>query len=212
MLVEWCAFECDNILFVLFVLIQVFIESASLEVPVSVSAVEDSYSTTGEAIAASTEPKNISSVNEISYNSKVDNGNITFDFNSSASIASDGMEHHDNGYSNSSAPTTSASVDCQDTSSPDPSESADKSQVQCHHTSSNPKCVEYEDLPKAEVGISGSHSVSSQVQHGIGETSFSSMGPLGSLVSNSGRIGYSGSISLRSDSSTTSTRSFAFPM
>lgn len=79
-----------------------------------------------------------------------------------------------------------------------------------------------EDLPKTDVGNFDSDTVSSQVQHGIGETSFSSMVlgetsfssmvPLGSLISNSGRIGFSGSISLRSDSSTTSTRSFAFPI
>uniref|UniRef100_A0A6N2MT17 Uncharacterized protein n=1 Tax=Salix viminalis TaxID=40686 RepID=A0A6N2MT17_SALVM len=43
-----------------------------------------------------------------------------------------------------------------------------------------------------------------------GESSFSATGYLSGLVSYSGPIPYSGSISLRSDSSTTSTRSFAF--
>ncbi|KAF8391860.1 hypothetical protein HHK36_022198 [Tetracentron sinense] len=43
------------------------------------------------------------------------------------------------------------------------------------------------------------------IKHGHGESSFFVVGPL------SGTIPYSGSISLRSDSSTTSTRSFAFP-
>lgn len=119
---------------------------------------------------------------------------------------------------------------CEETGSSNPLASADKCQAQCHDISSNPKHVEYEDLPRVEyedlpktdVGNFDSDTVSSQVQHGIGETSFSSMVlgetsfssmvPLGSLISNSGRIGFSGSISLRSDSSTTSTRSFAFPM
>ncbi|XP_022977270.1 uncharacterized protein LOC111477604 isoform X3 [Cucurbita maxima] len=189
---------------------------------------EESYSDTREAISeefaasdlATEEPKNSDSAEDISYNSKMDKGNITFDFNSFASTASDGLEHCDNGDLNSSAPSTSASVDCLDTSSSNRLASADKCQVHCYDYSSNPKRVEYEDLlrveyedlHKAEVGNSDSHSVSSQVQHGVGEASVSSMVSLGSLLSNSGRIGYSGSISRRSDSSTTSTRSFAFPI
>ncbi|KAF8393724.1 hypothetical protein HHK36_019922 [Tetracentron sinense] len=44
------------------------------------------------------------------------------------------------------------------------------------------------------------------IQHGHGESCFSAVGPL------SGTIPYSGSISLGSDSTTTITRSFAFPM
>lgn len=51
-----------------------------------------------------------------------------------------------------------------------------------------------------------------QLQYADGESSFSSSGPLFGLTSHSGPIAYSGSVSLRSDSSTTSTRSFAFPM
>lgn len=47
-------------------------------------------------------------------------------------------------------------------------------------------------------------SVSSQVLYGIGESSFSATGPTEGLITYSGPIGYSGSLSLRSDSSTTS--------
>ncbi|CAK9316783.1 unnamed protein product [Citrullus colocynthis] len=206
---------------------QVFIETTSLEVPVLARVAEESFSNTREAISEATtsalapeEPKNSDSANDISYNSKVDRGNITFDFNSLASTASDGLERCDNGDVNSSASSTSALVGCEETGSSNPLASADKCQAQYHDISSNPEHVEYEDLPrveyedlpKTEVGNFDSDSVSSQVQHGIGETSFSSMVPLGSLISNSGRIGFSGSISLRSDSSTTSTRSFAFPI
>ncbi|OVA16902.1 hypothetical protein BVC80_9049g32 [Macleaya cordata] len=50
------------------------------------------------------------------------------------------------------------------------------------------------------------------IQHGHGESSFSSVGPHSGPIAYSGPIPYSGSISLRSDSSTTSTRSFAFPV
>ncbi|KAK8260065.1 hypothetical protein V6Z12_D13G097500 [Gossypium hirsutum] len=53
---------------------------------------------------------------------------------------------------------------------------------------------------------------SSNLQNGNGESSFSAAGPLTGLISYSGPIAYSGNLSLRSDSSTTSTRSFAFPI
>ncbi|XP_048228918.1 uncharacterized protein LOC8264664 isoform X2 [Ricinus communis] len=53
---------------------------------------------------------------------------------------------------------------------------------------------------------------SGQLQYSHGESSFSAAGPLSGLISYSGPIAYSGSLSLRSDSSTTSTRSFAFPI
>lgn len=53
---------------------------------------------------------------------------------------------------------------------------------------------------------------SGQFQRGLGESSFSAAGPVSGLISYSGPIAHSGNISLRSDSSTTSTRSFAFPV
>lgn len=193
-----------------FVPMQVLIEATSLKLAVSACVAEESGSNPKEAMSAFTtsspvpeDPENSASGNDISYNSKLDNGNITFDFNSLSSTASDGLERGDNGDLNSSTPSTSALMDCRDTSS---SSSSSKCQVQCHDTSISLKRVEYEDVLKAGVG----HQVSSQVQRGgVGEASFSSMVP---FRSNSDRIGYSGSISIRSDSSTTSTRSFAFPV
>ncbi|KAJ7943294.1 18S pre-ribosomal assembly protein gar2-related [Quillaja saponaria] len=59
---------------------------------------------------------------------------------------------------------------------------------------------------------SDTHAIVGRVQHSLGESSFSAIGPLSSLINYSGPVAYSGSISLRSDSSTTSTRSFAFPV
>ncbi|GMI87569.1 hypothetical protein HRI_002426200 [Hibiscus trionum] len=53
---------------------------------------------------------------------------------------------------------------------------------------------------------------SSYLQRGYGESSFSAAGPVTGLISYSGPIAYSGNLSHRSDSSTTSTRSFAFPV
>ncbi|KAL1317677.1 uncharacterized protein LOC107643726 isoform X1 [Arachis ipaensis] len=52
----------------------------------------------------------------------------------------------------------------------------------------------------------------SQDRYTLGESSFSAVGPVSGRISYSGPVPYSGSISLRSDSSTTSTRSFAFPI
>lgn len=50
------------------------------------------------------------------------------------------------------------------------------------------------------------------VQRDLGDSSFAAVGHVSSLINSSGPIPYSGSISLRSDSSATSTRSFAFPV
>lgn len=73
-------------------------------------------------------------------------------------------------------------------------------------------CCETPDTPMVVDGISGSQVVSAHFQYGVGESSFSAAGPLSGRINYSGPIPYSGSISLRSDSSTTSTRSFAFPV
>lgn len=153
-----------------------------LATPALVSSAEESKDSSGDEMLASPtqvstagESGNGSPVNELSYNSKVENGSITFDFDSLAPAAS-GTE----------------------------------------------ECLETQKTSKLEEGISDAHTVSRQLQRGQGETSFSAVGhgeenfrsvcPLASLINYSGPIAYSGSVSLRSDSSTTSTRSFAFPM
>lgn len=62
-------------------------------------------------------------------------------------------------------------------------------------------------------GISDSRLViNDKIKRDQGESSFSVAGPLADAVPYSGHVPFSGSISLRSDSSTTSTRSFAFPV
>lgn len=122
-------------------------------------------------------------VNNILYNSKVESGSITFDFDSLKPTAGSGEECLQNGV------------------------------------------VEWYGIgkiSKLESGVSYAPTVSKQHQHGQGEKSFSAVGQreesfsmvdtLSSLINYSGPIAYSGSLSLRSDSSTTSTRSFAFPM
>ncbi|GFY88766.1 18S pre-ribosomal assembly protein gar2-like protein [Actinidia rufa] len=66
--------------------------------------------------------------------------------------------------------------------------------------------------PRHENGFSGNLEPINEVQHSQGESSFSMAGSMPGLITYSGSIPYSGSVSLRSDSSATSTRSFAFPV
>ncbi|KAK9276516.1 hypothetical protein L1049_006050 [Liquidambar formosana] len=140
--------------------VQISSEKAILASPAPVSAAEESNDS--------------SLVNELAYNSKVESGSITFDFDSSTAEASGREEASPNG----------------DSEQP----------------------LETPNMSRHEEGISDNLTVSSQVQHGLGESSFSKVGPLSGLITYSGPIAYSGSLSLRSDSSTTSTRSFAFPI
>ncbi|XP_041013224.1 uncharacterized protein LOC121256481 isoform X2 [Juglans microcarpa x Juglans regia] len=158
--------------------------------PDFVSSAEESNNSTGDQMLASptlvpaTELSNSSStVNELFYNSKVESGSITFNFDSLEPSASGRLEGLENG------------------------------DTECHET---------QKTSKVENGFSDAHTVSRRHQHALGETSFSAVGrgeescsaagTLSSLINYSGPMGYSGSISLRSDSSTTSTRSFAFPI
>ncbi|XP_019164603.1 PREDICTED: uncharacterized protein LOC109160812 [Ipomoea nil] len=68
---------------------------------------------------------------------------------------------------------------------------------------------ELQEVANSEEKAKGNRSITSRGdEYGEGEASFSGLGS----VTYSGLIPYSGSISVRSDSSTTSTRSFAFPI
>ncbi|MBA0621085.1 hypothetical protein Godav_006736 [Gossypium davidsonii] len=81
-------------------------------------------------------------------------------------------------------------------------------------TSSKDRCCHNLDLEPLASGSTpkledpADQLLSSNLQLGYGECSFSAAG----LITYSGPIAYSGSLSHRSDSSTTSTRSFAFPI
>ena len=149
-----------------------------------VSAVEELNNSSGDQMLASpVEETNGSSLsNELYYNSKVENGSITFDFDSLAPAVSGRKLSLENGDSG----------------------------------------LETKKMSELENGIPDTQTVSRQLQHGQGEVSFSAasqgeesfsaVGTLSSLINFSGPVTYSGSVSLRSDSSTTSTRSFAFPV
>ncbi|XP_022776688.1 uncharacterized protein LOC111318224 [Durio zibethinus] len=73
-------------------------------------------------------------------------------------------------------------------------------------------CEPLEIGSKPKLEDTAEQAFSNNLQRGNGEGSFSSAVPVTGLISYSGPIAYSGSVSLRSDSSTTSTRSFAFPI
>lgn len=70
---------------------------------------------------------------------------------------------------------------------------------------------ETQNMSLIEDGINGFPAISCQDQNEQGESSFSGVHHLSSLIHYSGQM-TSGNVSLRSDSSTTSTRSFAFPV
>ncbi|RDX96625.1 hypothetical protein CR513_20683, partial [Mucuna pruriens] len=93
----------------------------------------------------------------------------------------------------------------------DPSAPADCGKEECHQVGSC-KCDETQHAFKPVEAKSDDQVVTSHIRHSLGESSFSAIGPVSGRISYSGPVPYSGSISLRSDSSTTSTRSFAFPI
>lgn len=74
------------------------------------------------------------------------------------------------------------------------------------------KCDASQTSSEPADGKVDDQTITSHVRHSLGESSFSSVGHVSNRISYSDPVPYSGSISLRSDSSTTSTRSFAFPV
>ncbi|KAL8258103.1 hypothetical protein R6Q59_030144 [Mikania micrantha] len=72
--------------------------------------------------------------------------------------------------------------------------------------------IEPNSAPKFQDMGSDKVAIVNPIHRGEGESSFSVVGPGSEHITYSGPIAFSGSTSLRSDSSTTSTRSFAFPI
>ncbi|KAK0574218.1 hypothetical protein LWI29_019895 [Acer saccharum] len=136
-------------------------------------------------------------VEKLSYNSKVETGTITFDFDASAPTAkgTEDCPHHGE----------SAPIESPDTSKNEDSPiKSVSSQAHSGVGESSFRVSGTEDAPR--------QSVSSQAHGGIGESSFSVLGSVPGLITYSGPVAFSGNLSVRSDSSTTSTRSFAFPV
>ncbi|KAE9615460.1 hypothetical protein Lal_00020932 [Lupinus albus] len=81
---------------------------------------------------------------------------------------------------------------------------------ECHQVGGC-KCEETQDTSKPVDDKSSDEAVLRQIRYSLGESSFSGVGHGSSYISYPQPVPYSGSISLRSDSSTMSTQSFAFP-
>lgn len=147
-------------------------------------------------------------VSNTCYNSKVEGGTITFDFNSSKPNVSNSIDA-------SAELTTGKAPETEDEKPSDRFASSPAQLVnnegKIKENPSDRKLLR-KDASNDEIGNSGNFSVSSYLERGDGESSFSTSGPVSGLITYSGPIAYSGNVSLRSDSSTTSTRSFAFPM
>ncbi|CAI9756138.1 unnamed protein product [Fraxinus pennsylvanica] len=201
----------------------------------------DAISGSQTALSTNTEPdKNVQAGNLL-YNSKVDCGSITFNFNSPKSGASRSMdgcaenvhaqsvesedEYHleflnsDNLFEATLVQCTSnkfeinangeQSNDLQDTNSNSSDGQVQEASIQDKTTGNvNEEAVQTYDVFKDEVEKSGSVPVTNLVRCDEGELSFSNAG----LITISGPMAYSGSVSLRSDTSAASSRSFAFPV
>ncbi|CAA2977494.1 Hypothetical predicted protein [Olea europaea subsp. europaea] len=205
----------------------------------------DSISGSQTASSTNTEPNKNVQAGNLPYNSKVDRGSITFNFNSPKSGASgsnDGcvenvdaqsdksedkghleFQNSDNLLEGTPVQCTSnkfeinanvhePSINLQDNL--DKKSTSSDGQVQVasiqDKTSQNVhnEAVQTHDVFKDEVDKCGSVPVTNLVQRDGGELSFSDA----ALITFSGPIAYSGSLSLRSDTSAASARSFAFPV
>ncbi|CAK9313122.1 unnamed protein product [Citrullus colocynthis] len=174
--------------------VQISSEKENSEDPASASKSVEFCNVT-PTLASVAEPPNDSNIpaHPSGYNNEFENGSIAINFNSISSMANGEEEHHGNPNLNSPAPMTS-----------------NEETEECHGRSDS--VIGTQGSTNLDYRTSDSRLVSSQNPHNIGESSFSAVDPPASLVTYSGPIAYSGSISLRSESSTTSTRSFAFPV
>ncbi|KAL8035352.1 hypothetical protein ABFS82_12G089100 [Erythranthe guttata] len=145
------------------------------EKPASRSSAATSSSAEAEGVE-----EDVEASSSVLYNSEVESGTITFNFDSTVT---ENMKPQD---SVDSSSVTSNNIDCVGSS----------------------KDREDENEKNSEQNEGSSAIISRQMKYEEGETSFAAA----SLVTYSGPIAYSGSLSLRSDGSAASGRSFAFPI
>ncbi|KAG7029588.1 hypothetical protein SDJN02_07928, partial [Cucurbita argyrosperma subsp. argyrosperma] len=166
--------------------VQISGEKEKSDDPDSASKSVESCNSNSALRSTAEPPKDVNRTHQSAYNNESENGSIAFNFNSISPVANGAEEHHGNTNLNYPAPITSSAV----TQEWRGSDSGTQ-------VSTNLECR-----------TSDSRQISSQSTYDIGESSFSAADPLASLITYSGP----GSVSLRSESSTTSTRSFAFPI
>ncbi|KAJ8529163.1 hypothetical protein K7X08_035998 [Anisodus acutangulus] len=158
------------------------------QIPFAEAAVESQ-----NTISAVNETNNTVSATGLFYNSELGTEAITFDFNSTK-------------------PASTRNMDQGVKKFPEPSLRLEASTGQVHFSSSNnvhEQSLESQDVANIEDKSSSGLLLDSRGHFADGEASFSALGP---DIIYSGRMSYSESISLGSDSSTTSTGSFAFPI
>ncbi|KAM6571950.1 hypothetical protein CsatA_016030 [Cannabis sativa] len=141
-------------------------------------------------------------------NTMVEVESETSAMSSQQELATEECSHH--GVSGRNETTNTSSVD--ERNSETQNVSSPVEHVMDKESPRNSDAHQSRDMPMFEDGTFGAHTVSGQFHYSHGESSFSAAGPMSGRINYSGPIPYSGSVSLRSDSSTTSTRSFAFPV
>lgn len=167
-------------------------------------------------VSAVVDEANISmAATDLFYGSELGTEAIIFDFNSSKAVTpsstDEGIENFHEPSVISAATTSYKDRSCYNLSVASQvhySNSVDKSSSINVHGQS----LESQDVANLEDKSSSCLLLDSEGHFADGEASFSALGPASGLHFFSGRISYCGSISLRSDGSTTSTGSFTFPM
>ncbi|CAA2981179.1 Hypothetical predicted protein [Olea europaea subsp. europaea] len=203
---------------------------------------EDANSGSHAALSTNTEPNKNVQAGNLLYNSKVDCGSITFNFNSpkpraagstdgcaenvdAQSIKSDDQCHLEimNSVKHLEASTDQCtgnkfvsngnvhghSIHLHDTNYTSPDGQVQLASIKDKNAQNvHDEAIQTHDAFKDEDGKCDRVPVINQVQCDEGESSFSNAG----LITFSGPISHSGSLSLRSDTSAASARSFAFPV
>ncbi|KAL2519226.1 Uncharacterized protein Adt_15473 [Abeliophyllum distichum] len=176
----------------------------------------DAISGSLTALSANTKPNKNVQAGNLLYNSKVDCGSITFNFNSPKPGAAGSM---DGCAKNVDAQSVKSEDECR-LEFQNSDNLLEASPVNCisnkleNNGTVHEQCIDLQDTNSTspdgqdEVGKCGSVPVTNQVRCDEGESSFSEAG----LITFSGPIAYSGSLSIRSDTSAASARSFAFPV
>ncbi|XP_009776800.1 uncharacterized protein [Nicotiana sylvestris] len=167
-------------------------------------------------VSAVVDEANISmAATDLFYGSELGTEAIIFDFNSSKAVTpsstDEGIENFHEPSVISAATTSYKDRSCYNLSVASQvhySNSVDKSSSINVHGQS----LESQDVANLEDKSSSCLLLDSEGHFADGEASFSALGPASGLHFFSGRISYCGSISLRSDGSTTSTGSFTFPI
>ncbi|XP_019249032.1 PREDICTED: uncharacterized protein LOC109228337 isoform X2 [Nicotiana attenuata] len=181
---------------------QIPFEEAALKSQIPVSAVVEEANISMEAT-------------DLFYGSELGTEAIIFDFNSSKPVSTsstdEGIENFPEPSAISAVTTSYKDRSCYNLSVASQvhySNSVNKSSSINVHGQS----LESQDVANLEDKSSGCLLLDSEGHFADGEASFSALGPASGLHFCSGRISYCGSISLRSDGSTTSTGSFTFPI